>query len=202
MAEPQLLPPRTFMALAHDGLRFSLASAPALILSANGDDVRRALVADFYANVLLGLEVHHHGEEELLFPMLIERFPEEQGKVDLGAKQHHEVVVFLAAAKAAVTDWQANGDGGSGSVLAALEALEENLSIHLQYEETEIVPLENGLSSEERRVYLARTREHHVAKLPNVAEFLLSLHHGQALLWESVGEALFREMIAGVRQAP
>ena len=185
------------MALAHNNFRFSFASAPALIQSARANDVRRALVADYFGSVLVGLEVHHHGEEELLFPLLIERFPEERDKVDLGEKQHHEVVSLLAVAQLAVTEWEANGDAHSGNVEAALGALEDALLIHLDYEEATIVPLEARLSVEERKIYMARTRKHHAERLrPSVGEFFFSISHIQPLLWEAVGAASFRDMIA------
>ena len=201
MAEPVLLPLETLMAMVHDGLRFSLASAPALIQSAIGDDIRRGLVADYFANVLVGLDVHHDGEEELLFPLLIERFPEERAKVELGIKQHHEVVSFSADAKEAVTKWGSKGDIESRNALSALEALDANLSVHLEYEETIVVPLEGHLTSEERRTWRARDLDHHIAKLPNLTEFFFSAARGRALLWEAVGETAFREMIDKVRQA-
>src|SRR5579863_7167407 len=165
MADLALIPPDISMALAHDGLRFALASAPVLIDSATGNDVRRALIADYYAHVLAGLEVHHHGEEELLFPLLIERFPEERAKVDLGTAQHHAVVSYLTAAEAAVADWNARGDDESMSLLSALADLEEVLAVHLDYEQAEIVPVEARLSLEDRGAYLTRTREHHMARL-------------------------------------
>ena len=200
MAEPPLLPPDTVMALVHDGLRFSLASAPALIQIAKGDDVRRGLVAGYYANVLLGLDVHHHGEEEFLFPLLIERFPEEQAKIELGLNQHHDVVSFSADATAAVSEWGTQGDAKNGKAISALEALDEVLSVHLKYEETSIVPLEGNLTSEERRTWLALNLEHHTARLPDLREFFFTAARGRALLWEAVGEASFRDMIARSRQ--
>jgi Hemerythrin HHE cation binding domain len=197
-ADRVLLPPDVTMALPHDGFRFSFASAPALIHSTTGDQVRRGLIADYFANVLLVLEVHHHGEEELYFPLLVERFPEEREKVDLGAKQHHEVVSFLAAAMDAVTEWRAKGDAEKANVLSALEALEETLEAHLDYEEKSIVPLEDGLTPEERTNCLDRMMEHHVARIPNLPMVLLSLANGRTYLWQAVGERSFRDMIARV----
>jgi hypothetical protein len=198
MADRVLLPPDVTMALPHDGFRFSLASAPALIHSTVGDAVRRGLIVDYFMNVLLALEVHHHAEEELYFPLLIERFPEEREKVDLGAKQHQEVLSFLTAAMDAVTEWGAKGDAESANALSALEALEDALSVHLEYEEKTIVPLEEGLTPEERTICLDRVREHLVARIPDLPMVLLSLAHGRAYLWEAVGEGSFREMIAKV----
>ena len=189
------------MALAHDGLRFALTSAPALIGSAKGDGVRRGLVAGYYSAVLSGLEVHHHGEEELLFPLLIERFPDERKKVDLGAQQHHEVVSFLASAEIAVTDWAKQGDSESTNAVLSLAALEQCLSVHLDHEESAIVPLEARLTEDERIAYMGRLVKHHMARLhPNPAEWFLMFSHGKALLWEAVGEASFRDMIAKAQQ--
>jgi len=199
MAEPVILPPDVSMAMAHDGFRFALASAPALIKSAKGDNVRRGLIADFYANVLVGLEVHHDGEEELLFPLLIERFPEERDKIDLGAEQHHEVVSLMAAATEAVSMWESEDDTGSRRLLSTLAALEQALSVHLDYEQTTIVPLEGRLAPKELAHHFSRTADHHMAKLP--PNFLFALYHGEPLLWQAVGEASFREMIANVVEA-
>jgi len=195
-----LLPPDVTMGLAHDSFRFSLASAPALIRSATGDDARRSLIAEYYNNVLIGLEVHHHGEEELYFPLLIERFPDKREKVDLGVKQHHEVLSFLGVATDALTQWGAKGDPESATVLASLGALEEALSVHLEYEEKSIVPLEDGLTPEDRTNCLARMGEHHAARIPDLPLFLLSLGHGGAFLWQTVGEGSFRDLIAEVPQ--
>jgi iron-sulfur cluster repair protein YtfE (RIC family) len=198
MADLASLPPGRLMAIPHNAFRFSLASAPALVHSARGDVIRRDLVAEYYVNSLLLLETHHDGEEEVYFPLLVERFPTERKKVELGAKQHHEVLSFLAAASVAVEEWQAHGDAETGNVVSALEALDAELSDHLHYEETTIVPLEDGLSPEDRRDYMARTTEHHLAKIPNMAGVLLSISHCRSLLWEAVGEASFRAMIAKV----
>ena len=185
------------MALAHDLLRFSFASAPALIDSATGNELRRNLITGYFASVLSGLEVHHHGEEELLFPLLIERFPEDREKVDLGEKQHHEILSLLAAARRAVDEWETSGDSHNASVTAALGTLEDALLTHLDHEEAAIVPLEARLSVEERTIHMARMRKHHTERLrPGVVEFFFSISHGQALLWEAVGGASFRDMIA------
>jgi hypothetical protein len=50
-------------------------------------------------------------------------------------------------------------------------------------------PVEARLTVEDRTIYMARTHEHHAAKLGNMAEFFFSLYHGVPLLWEAVGEA-------------
>lgn len=194
--QPVMLPADVSMAFAHNGIRFALGAAPLLISSSEGDAIRRGIVAEYYTSVLVGIEVHHHGEEELLYPLLLDRFPEGRAKVGTGAQQHHDVLSHLAAATSAVTDWAAKGEPETGNVLSALASLEEPLSFHLDYEEAEIVPFECELTLEDRRAYWDRMVEHHMAALPPT--FWFSFSHGQPLLWEAAGETAFRSMIAGV----
>lgn len=197
--ERPLLPADVAMAFAHDGMRFALASAPALISSVKGDEARRGIVAEYYASVMVGIEVHHHGEEELLYPLLTERFPEGRPEFETGARQHHEVLSLLSAATSAVTDWGAKGESEDGNLLSTLASLEQSLSVHLDYEEAEIVPFEGALPVEERRLYWNRLVEHHMAALPPIFWFAFS--HGQTLLWEAVGETAFRALIAAGTQS-
>lgn len=185
------------MALAHDSMRFQLGSAPALIGSARGDDVRRGLVADYYAAVLLGLELHHEGEEAHFFPLLIERFPEERSTVELGAKQHHDVLPASERAGAALREWSTD-NASSHELVSALAALEGVLVPHLEYEEATIVPLGARLTPKDRRTVLEGQRADHLEKvsLPDLLAFLHASARGGALLLEAVGEPSYREMIA------
>jgi hemerythrin-like domain-containing protein len=186
---------RSKMLLVHNGFRAVLASAPALIKCGNGDPGRRALIADYYASVLAALETHHQGEEMVLFPLLIERAPEEWGTVDLAIEQHHEVVSALAAAKTSVASWGAKGDDEADDVVKTLAALNEALSPHLDHEEAVIVPLlEDHMTLEDWGMLEAGVR----AKLPEFAEILLSISHGMSLLWDAVGEKAFLEMVTNV----
>jgi len=193
--EMPMLPAELSMGLAHNGLRFSLEAAPALIVRAQGDPHRTALVTDFLSSTLLGLEVHHEGENELLFPLLTKHFPDERATVELGAEQHREVVPALHTAEAALNAW-ASEEGGAGTRLTtALKSLDEVLSIHLDYEEAAIVPIEARLPVDDRRRYLDETRDHHVERIPNLIAFLFSRFHGGPLLLDAVGESSFRDMI-------
>jgi hemerythrin HHE cation binding domain-containing protein len=198
--EMPMLPADISMGLAHNGIRFSLASAEVLVNRARGDRDRRALVADFYSAALLGLKVHHDGEEELLFPLLIERFPDERGAVERGAEQHHHIVPAVQVAAEAIEAWSSDSEDESDRVVSALKALDEVVSVHLDYEEAAIVPIEGRLSVGDRRTYLDKTRDHHIASIPNMIGFLLSRFHGAPLLMDAVGESSFREMIAIAQQ--
>jgi hypothetical protein len=46
-----------------------------LASAAEGDEARRELIGNFYRNIIAFLYVHHHGEEELVFPLLHQRCP-------------------------------------------------------------------------------------------------------------------------------
>jgi hypothetical protein len=99
VAEANSIRPDTSdMAAVHQVFRSSLASAPVLIESAAGGEDRRTLIASYYTNVLAFLETHHDGEEELLFPLLIERAPQQKTDVDLAIEQHQEVLTLLGTA--------------------------------------------------------------------------------------------------------
>ena len=67
------------MPAVHKVFRSSLASAPTFIASAAGNDERRALIANYLRQPDGLPEVHHDGEEQLVFPLLIERAPGAQG---------------------------------------------------------------------------------------------------------------------------
>ena len=142
MTESESIRPDTSdMLAAHKLFRVSLASAPALVESAAGDDVRRALVANYYAQLLAFLEVHHDGEEEHLFPLLIERAPGDRETVDRAIEQHHQLVALLGAAKTSAAAWGVKGDSAGPDVVSNLGELEEFLSAHLDQEEETILPL-------------------------------------------------------------
>ena len=96
MTELELPRPDTSdMVAVHRVFRSSLAAAPGLVGSVRGDDARRALITDYYANILAFLEVHHEGEEQLVFPVLTERAPQSHALVARMATQHAGVVGAL-----------------------------------------------------------------------------------------------------------
>src|ERR1700677_2423907 len=88
-------PDTSDMAAVHQVFRTSLAAAPALVASTRGNEARQALIANYYDNVLAFLDVHHHGEEVLLFSLLTERAPESRELVARMTAQHEEAVAML-----------------------------------------------------------------------------------------------------------
>lgn len=131
------------MAQVHRVFRDAIASVPALLETATADDLaRRHTVSAYYRNVLALLHAHHDGEEELIWPILIERAPDQADEVQRIAGQHREVDSALTAASAAIETWQQTADDvSSRAAAAALTPLGAALLPHLDEEEAVIVPL-------------------------------------------------------------
>jgi hemerythrin HHE cation binding domain-containing protein len=131
------------MAQVHRVFREAIASAPAYIVSASVEGRARVdLVASYYLNVLALLHAHHDGEDELIWPKLVERAPDHALEVQRVAAQHGDVSPALDAASAALAGWERAADESSANVAAvAMAELGAVLLKHLDEEEEFIVPL-------------------------------------------------------------
>ena len=215
MGESVPRPDTSDMAAVHKVFRFAVASAPDLVGSAAGDDARRALIANYYDNVVAFLGAHHLGEDELVYPLLIERVPDQRAVLDLGERQHEDVLPLKDVVRASVESWRVQGDSQAPQVLRSMEALDTLLTPHLDYEEAEVVPLAaEYLTAEEwgalpghalgtfdgdkiwlimgliRENFTQDQRDTMLEHLPPPA----------LQMWETMGEASFGEKIAQVRQ--
>jgi Hemerythrin HHE cation binding domain len=131
------------MLAVHGAFRATLPGAAALVAEADpGDAARAAVVANFYDNVLDFLDSHHGGEDELIWPLLFERCPEEAAYVRTVASQHEEVVELIGRARGQLAEWAVAGDEAAGTVAAAtLSELAACLAPHMDEEETSILPM-------------------------------------------------------------
>jgi len=204
------------MAPVHKVFRESLASATQFVPSTAGDDARRAMIANYYANLIDFLRVHHDGEEALVFPLLIERAPAELAILDKAAADHRTVVNLMATVCDELEIWETKGDDGGQGVLDALRALQVTLIAHLDEEEAEAIPLAAAhMDAEEwgqlpgyamghfqgdkiwlimgliRENFTQQQRDTMLAHMPAPAREM----------WETMGERSFNELIAKVRQA-
>lgn len=142
MTEPAAATDVSDMYPVHQVFRDTLAAAPALLGTVAGDDTaRRDLVANFYANILAFLDVHHHGEEELIFPLLLERCVGERALVETVAGQHRDVDGLVAESTAGLAAWSSGDPAARGAVAATLAALGERMAEHLDDEERLLLPL-------------------------------------------------------------
>jgi hemerythrin-like domain-containing protein len=135
-------PDVTEMTAVHRVFRNTFATAPRFVGGVkDGDTERAAIVGGYLANVLELLRVHHDGEDELMFPKLVDRSADPE-LVRRIAAEHHDLDAALPAATAAISAWVADGSTDSGdAVLAALKDLEVALVPHLDHEEEAILPL-------------------------------------------------------------
>jgi hemerythrin-like domain-containing protein len=133
----------TDMVDLHRVFRAALDRAPALMASAaTGDPERVALVADYYANVLRLLHAHHDGEDTLLTPKLVERQPQHAELVRSVAAQHLIVLAALEEAETAIARWRQALDAEPAMrATTALETLRSELTLHLDTEERDVLPL-------------------------------------------------------------
>jgi hypothetical protein len=127
----------------HRVFRDAFGCAAQLVGSASTDDPERvACVAAYYANVLAFLHAHHEGEDELLWPKLMERAPAQAAMIARIAGQHEGVLTWLEAAEIRLADWVADPNIDRGAALAsALATLGAELGLHLDDEERHILPL-------------------------------------------------------------
>jgi Hemerythrin HHE cation binding domain len=202
------------MPAVHKVFRESLASAPQFIAGTTSDDARRVMIANYYANVINFLRVHHDGEEAIVFPLLSERAPEQRSILDKAAADHQSVIGLMATVDDHIEVWQTKGDDGAHGILDALAALQATLIPHLDEEEAEIVPLAAAhLNAAEwgqlpghamghfqgdkiwlimgliRENFSQQQRDTMLANMPPPAR----------QMWETMGERSFNELIVQVR---
>ncbi|MET0524504.1 MAG: hemerythrin domain-containing protein [Nocardioides sp.] len=88
------------------------------------------------------LHHHHEAEDELLYPILIERVPEQAGTTEEVANEHLLVQTAIEASTSACSAWRQQPSAETGETLAAsLDELNVVLQPHLDDEEQKVVPL-------------------------------------------------------------
>jgi len=103
---------------------------------------RVTFLADHIDLVLGGLHSHHQDEDELLYPKLIERVPEQAPMTEQVEHEHQVIATALDAASAACATWRQRPSAETGEALAAaLDHLNEVVQPHLDDEEQKVVPL-------------------------------------------------------------
>ena len=103
---------------------------------------RVTFLADHIDLVLRGLHSHHRDEDELLYPKLIKRVPEQAPMTEQVEHEHQVIATALDAASAACATWRQRPSAETGEALAAaLDHLNEVVQPHLDDEEQKVVPL-------------------------------------------------------------
>lgn len=132
------------MDMLHNAFRREFGLMPALVREVSATDVRRAAeVTEHIDMVSTLLHHHHHGEDEFVWPLLLERCPDAVAPtVDVMESQHETVAALGEEVSRALTVWRAGAHIGDSETLAdALERMLAALREHLATEEANVVPL-------------------------------------------------------------
>jgi hemerythrin-like domain-containing protein len=154
------------MRIIHETFRRSYDEAAALIrANPTPSPGRVTFLADHVDFGLSMLHHHHEGEDEILYPLLVERAPEHAQRTEQIDREHQEVKAAIDAAQVASSKWRAAPTAESGEALAAsLDAVNAALLPHLDNEEREIVPLAAVTVTQKEWNSLAK---HGIASVPN-----------------------------------
>ncbi|MEV6601026.1 hemerythrin domain-containing protein [Actinoplanes sp. NPDC051346] len=132
------------MYVVHSAFRREFPAAPALVRAVPaGDAAAVARVADHVALITELLNHHHQGEDDLVWPKLLDRAPAEVAPlVETMRRQHHALHGALAEVDTRAAAWRAAADATSREALAAaLEAMIPPMVEHLDTEEEHLLPL-------------------------------------------------------------
>jgi hypothetical protein len=126
----------------HGVFRDTLDAAGSLLGGvASSDEQRRSLIANFYQNILAFLHAHHDSEEDVVFPLLRERCPDQISIVDHLAEQHVEVVELAGVAEDTLKEWGAGDPSSQARCVDNLAKLGSSLATHLDEEESKALQL-------------------------------------------------------------
>lgn len=132
------------MPMIHTYYRRELRLAPGLIRAVADGDTRRARVVADHLDVV-GRHLHHHHtlEDRMLWPVLLQRVPEELAPIVNLMESQHQVVDRLQDEIAEVMPaWQTHARAADRDRLAELhDSLYVNLVEHLDAEEARLLPI-------------------------------------------------------------
>lgn len=124
----------------------------------------RAAVLSRHAVLLLdALHLHHSGEDELLWPKLVDRCRPDAELVHRMQGQHERVELHTERLRSMLPRWQTEARPAVGAELAAtVDALRAELLAHLDEEERHVLPLAAAHVSQQEWDELG---EHDIAKM-------------------------------------
>lgn len=153
------------MAIVHQTFRRSYQESAALVRADPTPSQHRVEFLADHVDFGISLLHHHHGgEDELLYPLLLERVPDQAANTEHIEHEHQEVAAHIDAVSAACQAWRTAPTAENGEALAtALDVLNERLQQHLDDEERDIVPLAAVTLTQEEWETLGR---HAMAAIP------------------------------------
>jgi hemerythrin-like domain-containing protein len=136
-------PDTSEMVFVHNCFRQQFRALPGLVLAVpDGDVGRAAVIVDYLAELTTALHHHHEGEDELMWPLLLERAPMD-GVLILKMEEQHERIaeLYRRAADSAAGFVRAADTGSRADLADTLTELVAALEEHLHDEEVHILPL-------------------------------------------------------------
>jgi len=131
------------MAIVHRTFREAFSESASLVRAETNPSADRvAFLSDHIEMILSILHGHHESEDELLWPPLLARAPDEAATVQRVADQHQEVSGAIERVQQGVATWRQSAGHSGGEALAdSLVNLNAVLQSHLNDEESLVVPL-------------------------------------------------------------
>ncbi len=139
------------MIAVHDGLRKEFASLPLLVKSTpEADSDRVAIVADHIDLMVVFLQAHHRAEDEILWPLIVERVPEKAQSGSGMRDEHAHLEQQLDGLLPLTTAWRAAPTANDRAALhRALINFERTLLTHLGHEEADAMRIAGDLLTPE-----------------------------------------------------
>ncbi|MFD0276387.1 hemerythrin domain-containing protein [Kitasatospora sp. NPDC127111] len=182
-----------------------------------GDHARAAVLAGAWRAYVVGLHLHHSGEDELLWPALRPHLDGEAERLALMEAQHHALDEGLTRVGGLMDRWAAGAaEPDRDELVAALREHHELLCEHLDAEETTVMPLvaahvgaeqwhavgERGLAETPRdRLMIALGAVLEDASASERAEFVGRLPLPARLVWRLAGQRQYRREMRRIRGA-
>jgi hemerythrin-like domain-containing protein len=132
------------MVVVHRMFRREFRLMPGLLRGVTaGDTARSELVGDHIETLTTGLHHHHHGEDLLLWPKLLDRVGSLNADLVQRMEAQHEVVASgLSIVATLLPRWRSTAEKSTGEELARVLAdVSAALDEHLGEEEKEVLPL-------------------------------------------------------------
>jgi len=128
------------MIMVHTAFLREFGNMPQLVRAvAEGDRKRTEIVADHIELMSTSLHRHHEGEDEVIWPRLLVRCPEEIRPLVHGMeKQHERIAAQLTALGGQLAAWRAEAGAASrdavhGTLTGMLPVLREHLGMEVDY---------------------------------------------------------------------
>ena len=200
----------------HQVFRDAFGLAPQLVGSVcNEPHDRVEAVAGYYSNVLAMLHAHHEGEDELIWPKLLERAPERADLIARMQADHAGLADALEESERRLAAWRDEPDIDRGaSLAAALATLGVLCAAHFDAEERMVLPLAAEVCTVEEwgelpghamrsfsgdRIWLILGLVQEQMPIEARAEMEANLPPPVREMWQGSGRAQFERFITALR---